>query len=639
MEGEEKKSRLEDLDERLYEKEFKERPISRGAFKKKEYGVQEQWREVPHTENRIRTLFKTTIMKRILIVSIIFFTAALGFAAYKFYMGANLVSAQNVNISIKGPVSVSGGEEFSLDIGIDNKSDAAIESAVLLIAYPEGAYAAFDSSDKLTRGRESLGTIAPSRSAAKSIPLVLFGEENSEKDITVTLEFRFQGSSATLEKTESYTVRVSSSPVNIAAAVPREVNAKQEFEIVLSLGSNSSKTMKNILLQVDYPFGFTFRSASPSASSGENIWSIGDMAPSDEREIKIRGVVEGQEGDEKIFKIYAGTREKEGKDTLGTIYGLISESTVITKSFLGVDLLIGGNQSPVYIAPSQQALRVDVPWVSNILTRIIDGEIEVRIGGTALDKYSVSPNKGGFYRSIDNVIVWDKSSSKEFDTIEPGEKGSVGFTFQSLPLASAGTVIHDPTITIEVRAKGKRISEANVPEESAVSLGKTIRIASDLALAPRSVYYVGPFKNSGPIPPKAEQETTYTIIWTVTNTSNKITGAVARATLPSYVKWLSVVSPSDERVSFNDVGGEVVWELGNVDRGVGFTSRAREVAFQVSLLPSISQIGRPPSLVGEATLSGKDSFTGTTVSDITRELSTQLSTDPYFKNIEALVER
>jgi len=103
------------------------------------------------------------------------------------------------------------------------------------------------------------------------------------------------------------------------------------------------------------------------------------------------------------------------------------------------------------------------------------------------------------------------------------------------------------------------------------------------------------------------------------------------------VKWLGVVSPADEDISFSEIGGEVVWNIGNVKRGVGLNSAAREVAFQVSLLPSISQIGRIPSLTGDATLFGKDAFTGTIIKDITRGMTTKLSTDPYFSSSQAVV--
>ena len=44
----------------------------------------------------------------------------------------------------------------------------------------------------------------------------------------------------------------------------------------------------------------------------------------------------------------------------------------------------------------------------------------------------------------------------------------------------------------------------------------------------------GTFTNTGPIPPKAEAETTYTVTWAVTNPLNNLTDVRVSAILPSY---------------------------------------------------------------------------------------------------------
>jgi len=278
-----------------------------------------------------------------------------------------------------------------------------------------------------------------------------------------------------------------------------------------------------------------------------------------------------------------GIKIKEEKNKIGTVYNFVSESITVTKPFLGVRLLLNGSNTPEYVSLSNKSIRADVLWESNIPTRIIDGQIEVKIKGDVLDKFSILTSNNGFYRSIDNTIIWDKGSNRDLAVIEPGESGSMSFTLQSLPLVKSGVgAFQKPQIVIEVSAKGKRISDSNVPEEIVTSVSKKIKFESNLKLASRAVYYTGPFKNSGPLPPVAEKNTTYTIIWTVVNSSNNVTGAKVKTTLPAYVKWLGVVSPNNENITFNDAGGEIVWDVGDVESGTGVVSSPREVAFQVS---------------------------------------------------------
>ena len=49
----------------------------------------------------------------------------------------------------------------------------------------------------------------------------------------------------------------------------------------------------------------------------------------------------------------------------------------------------------------------------------------------------------------------------------------------------------------------------------------------------------------------AGTETTYGIVFTLTNTTNKIENAKLTAVLPSYVRWVGVFSPASENLSFN----------------------------------------------------------------------------------------
>ena len=644
MQEENRKDKLKELRKRLYTKGFKGKPVFQGKLSSKEYKVNNEWDNTENTntskekEKSEITANKIPMIKKIFIGSVIFFILALGFVAFTFYRGSNVISADNINIEITGPVSVKGGEEFELGVNIKNKSETDIESASLLIEYPKGAYESFDSQDELVRTRKEIGTVSLASPATVKIPLVLFGEENSEKEINFTLEFRFKGSGATLEKSKVYNVRISSSPVNLSFFVPKEASIKQEFDVVVDIESNSNNPIKDLLVKVEYPFGFVFKGASPSASIGENIWHIGDLLPSDKKTIKIRGAIDGQEGDEKVFRVSIGTSSKESEDSIGTLYNFVSESIYVTKPFLGINLLVDGNASPEYVSKSGKSIRVDILWESNIPTRIIDGQIKVKLNGDVLDKFSVLVSNGGFYRSSDNTIIWDKRNNSNLSVIESGEKGSVNFTFKPLPLVkSNGGIFEKPEISIDVSASGKRISDTNVPEEVTTSIGKNIRVESDLAIIPRVVYYTGPFKNTGSLPPVADKQTTYTVVLTVTNSSNNASNVVARTTLPTYVKWLGVVSPSDEDISFNEAGGEIVWNVGNVERGAGITSAAREVAFQIGLLPSVSQIGKVPLLTGKITLTGTDSFTNTVIKETKEGLSTRLSTDPYFKINQALV--
>ena len=75
----------------------------------------------------------------------------------------------------------------------------------------------------------------------------------------------------------------------------------------------------------------------------------------------------------------------------------------------------------------------------------------------------------------------------------------------------------------------------------------------------------------------------------------------------------------------------MTWNVGNILAGAGAISSARETSFQISFLPSVSQIGTSPSLVEEVAFTAKDNFTLTNVSSVFPAINTRLGNDPYFK--------
>ena len=129
----------------------------------------------------------------------------------------------------------------------------------------------------------------------------------------------------------------------------------------------------------------------------------------------------------------------------------------------------------------------------------------------------------------------------------------------------------------------------------------------------------------------ANQATTYTVLWVVTNTVNDVGGATVTAILPSYVTFTGKMTPTDGSLAYDATSHTVTWKIGNVPSGA-LGSSALQAAFQVSLTPSSSQVQTSPILVGNQTLVGTDRFTSTQVGNTADALDIETTTDPAYKN-------
>jgi hypothetical protein len=159
---------------------------------------------------------------------------------------------------------------------------------------------------------------------------------------------------------------------------------------------------------------------------------------------------------------------------------------------------------------------------------------------------------------------------------------------------------------------------------------KLLKISSFLKLLSRGFRSIGPFENSGPFPPKVDNETTYTITWTATDSWNDVKGAKVVAILPPNVKWTGYTSPDSENITYDNTSGQVVWNVGDMKANTGSTYPTREVSFQVSITPSVSQLGQDVPLLNEAVISGTDAFSGARVGETKAQVTTNITSDPQY---------
>jgi len=256
--------------------------------------------------------------------------------------------------------------------------------------------------------------------------------------------------------------------------------------------------------------------------------------------------------------------------------------------------------------------------------------VVVAFKGGAFNGSSVSADNGGFFQSFNNTILWDKRSVSEFSEMAPGSEEKLSFRLSPLLYAN---IINGakPEIEMTITAKGERILDSGSSEEVSSVETRKIILETDLTLSSKIARSLGNIENSGPIPPKVNVPTTYTIIWNINNSFNQVSNVEVRATLPSYVKWTNIKSPSSEIFSFNPASNEVVWNVGSVLPNTGFGSPKKEINFQLEFLPSTSQVGQSPIILGETSIFGIDKITGLKTESIVPAVTTNFSGDPSFK--------
>lgn len=627
-------TRIENLKRKMYSRETEGmRSVREHKLHETPGEVQTDWGSAP-IPRTLPSRTQAPFVRYFLIFSIAFFVVAAGYGAYLYFGGSNVVSTQNIGIEIAGPVSVRGGDPLSLNVVIENKNATPLQVADLLVEYPDGTRDPNDLSKDLPRYRVGLGDITPGAIVNKTVSAVLFGEEQSEKTIKVTVEYRVPGSNAIFYKESQYKVIISSAPLSIVVDAPKEANSGQDLTLQVTVNSNSSDLVRGVLLSASYPAGFSFTSADPAPISQNSVWRLGDVKPGSSRVFTIRGKLSGENLDTRVFRFDAGLESDKSPGTIGTPFATLSQEIAIKKPFVALSVAINGSNNDTVVTKSGKPVRVDITYTNNLLVPVSDLEVILSVKGSALDKTSVSVEKG-FYQSADDTVLFNKTTNTKLSSIAPGQSGTLSLTLASRSLSQGIASLSNPAIQLSASVSGRRVEEGSVPQSVTASENRTVKIESDMGLNGRILYYSGPFKNNGPVPPKAEQQTTYTVVWTITNGSNDVSDAVVSASLPAYVKFVG--AQGDTSVSYSDVGGAVTWNAGTIKSGTGFGLPPKEVSFQIAFTPSVSQVGQNPILINDMTLQGVDRFTNTTISMIRSALNTRLTSDPLSKQGDDIV--
>lgn len=583
--------------------------------------------------------FTRYLMSAFIWSGVAFFLGAVGFFGYYFFLGAGSspVSPGNIDISISGPLQIQSGEPTELQIAVVNRNRVALDLAELVIKYPEGTRSPTDLATDLPSQRIPLGTIEPGGRRQGTVAAVFAGSEGDRESIKVELEYRLQNSNAIFVAPTTYSVIFSSSPISLSIDGNAETASGQPVQFTVNVASNADAPVKDVLLNVSYPFGFTISSADPSPQQGSNLFALGDFSPGQKKTVTIRGVVNGESGDERVFRFTAGTRKTQNDTKLATILADYAHHLTVSSPFLGLKIAFNNdaNAKTAVIGPGE-TVNVSVQYENNLSTPITDAVIVAQLSGLDINGATVR-STDGFYRSTDNVVLWDKSTSPSLANLAAGAKGSLNFSFQA-PSNEELHGVQDPKLTISVKAAGKRVSETNVPETLQSTAVQTVRMASDLQLVSQGLYYSNPFGSSGPMPPKAGTETTYAIVFSLINTTNEIDNAIVKATLPSYVRWTGVFSPSTEDITFNQNEGTITWKVGKVGTNVGVNGAPpKQAAISIGFTPSTSQIGQQPILVRSINLTGQDTATGQSVTRSAEDVSTNIVGDQGFLPSNATV--
>lgn len=546
----------------------------------------------------------------------VFFIMSLAVAGYFFYFGGNTVSSSKISLTIDGPTTVAGGDTVPLQLTVINRNPVAIENAIVEVTFPPSTRDAEDTTQEYPRYIENLGRVESGATVTRSLRAVLFGGAGETVSLPVSLSYDTSGSNASFTKKSAYSLGISSTPLELSVGTLSETVAGKPLTLTVTVRSNATLPLENVVLSGTFPFGFSVTNSSMPLTGSSVL--IGTMKPGESKTVTLTGVLDGQQSEQRVFHFNVGTASGPSDSTLAVTYMSQETAVSISAPFIVTTLSVNGSLAENAVITSGVNQNITVAYRNTLPTTVSSVTVEVAVSGAIVDYGSISASRG-FYRSSDRTIVFSQDTDPALAKLAPGASGIGTFNFRTL-----SGVAGAPSVTFSVSVSGTRVGQTNVPEKVEASLTKTVKVLTAVVLSAQSLHSSGSIANGGPIPPTPDQKTTYSIVWSVQNQGSSIADGVVSATLPSYVSYTGKTAGSGA-FSYDSAARRVTWRPGDIAQGTG-----AQGVFQVELTPSTSQLNRSPQLTSTASFTGFDRFAGVTVKDSVDAVTIETVGDPGY---------
>jgi len=162
-----------------------------------------------------------------------------------------------------------------------------------------------------------------------------------------------------------------------------------------------------------------------------------------------------------------------------------------------------------------------------------------------------------------------------------------------------------------------------------------ITIAENLSLSVEARYYdddniaVG----SGPFPPQVGKTTTLRVGWSLRTGSGNLSDVRIVAILPPNVSFGSKTSATNGTVTFDENTRAVSWKTDKLPTNLKLVN----IYYNVTVKPVAADLGGVLSLTGPATLTARDTSSGSVITKSAQAVTTNLTNDPQFSSSDGVV--
>ncbi len=555
-----------------------------------------------------------------LIVSLLLLLIAVSVVAWRVVSLRNVVSSANIDMALDVSPYVEGGESVPLTFTLLNRNTAPLLGATVTLEYKKGV-GSQDEEEKIHEKRE-IGVINSNENKRQDYNVVLYGAEAESRDLTLKLEYKVAGSNAIFSKVITTSTVLKTPQIAVHIEGPDTLSVNQNGTFIISVKNNSATTSLSNVLQLTFPNTFSVVSQTPKASSKGTIWNIKPLLPGESDEVTIVGSINGVQGETSTMKALVGS-EGSSRTSVGVVYSSQTVDVKLRTSplnfIVGLDTQSGSSEKIRYGDTSV----LNITYVNTSDKTLQDVSFKLAISGDAPLIKRVDPGEVGDYDSIAQTVTWTSINIPLLRSLPPHESGVVRVV---IPVVTSGT--NSPLLKVLLTGVATSLKQNDVT----TTFSKTWAVEGRAALSAKTMYSNSPFVSTGPIPPVANMETTYTARIFV-SAQNALTNTRVSFILPSYVSWRNITS-DPANISYDPKLKTVTWSPGSI-----LADKSAYVDISLLVKPSQTHVGQMPAITSGIVLETTEEISRAIIKTTLSPLTTYLVGENWNGDPSRVIDR
>lgn len=516
-----------------------------------------------------------------------------------------LFNPDTVEVKLSGPKVTETGNPVTFTIQYTNPNWVGLGESELVITYPE-TFHLLDTQDWKVARRQAIRTLPalPRRSKGE---ITFTGNFQSFDQTTAllsaSLRYGPDGIASRTEKRSEWGVELERSLIGIEVNGPPTVVSGQSVEYIVEYHNDGEETLETGEVVLEYPEGFTPTSFTPQPRREDKVWGIGMLKGGTSGSISIKGVVIGRTGDSK--RITARIGKEEGDGTFVTL-AEEDKTTQVMAPPLSLSLSADEGKS---VVKSGEGIGFHLTFRNEGSFGLRDLVATVNLDPSKFDVGNLLVPKGVKYSIETHQATFKAADVPSLRSLEPGQGGEITF---SVPVRSdlALRGMHDVELVVAAMMDSPDMPHST-NTESLIARGEVhFKVQTDTTVVVNGYFHDDAYPNSGPLPPKVGQETTYTLHISVGSSLNTINDGKLILSFPSVVRYLGTLPGEQAGVNFNERTGELSWKLSPVSAG---TNNSKTLVLRIGVTPPPNSVGEELSIMNNGEFTAHDAFTNTEI--------------------------